>query len=109
MVMFKIFSGILHLFEVIVTGVDLLLLCCAPSCPTLGGLMDYSLPGSSARGIFQVRILEWGVITYSKRGIVPTQGSNPFLLHLRHLQVDFLPLAPPGKPFVDLLLAIFSI
>ena len=29
------------------------------------------------------------------QGIVPTQGSNPNLLHL---QVDSLPLAPSGKP-----------
>ena len=31
----------------------------AQSCPTLGDLMDYSLPGSSIRGIFQARVLEW--------------------------------------------------
>ena len=29
-------------------------------CPTLGDLMDCSLPGSSVHGIFQTRILEWG-------------------------------------------------
>ena len=34
----------------------------ALSCPTLGDPMDFSLPGSSARGIFQSRVLEWGVI-----------------------------------------------
>ena len=28
--------------------------------------MDYSLPGSSARGIFQARILEWAPISFSK-------------------------------------------
>ena len=27
--------------------------------------MDYSLPGSSVHGIFQVRILEWGAIAFS--------------------------------------------
>ena len=32
----------------------------AQSCPTLWDLKDYSLPGSSVRGILQVRILEWG-------------------------------------------------
>ena len=106
MVIFKISSGILHLFAVIVTGVDLLLFFCAHSCPTLAGLMDYSLPGSSVHGIFRARILEWGSIIYSKWGITPTQGSNPFLLQLLHWQVDFLPLAPPGKPIADLLLAI---
>ena len=28
--------------------------------------MDRSLPGSSAHGIFQARILEWGAIAFSK-------------------------------------------
>ena len=32
------------------------------SCPTLCNPMDCSLPGSSVRGIFQARILEWVVI-----------------------------------------------
>ena len=32
------------------------------------------------------------------QGIFPTQGLNPTLLCLLHLQVDSLPLAPPGKP-----------
>ena len=31
-----------------------------------------------------------------------TQESNSHLLHLLHWQVDSLPLAPPGKPTVDL-------
>ena len=35
------------------------------SCPTLGDPMDYSLPGSSAHGIFQARVLEWGAIAFS--------------------------------------------
>ena len=30
------------------------------SCPTLRDPMDCSLPGSSAHGIFQARVLEWG-------------------------------------------------
>ena len=32
------------------------------SCPTLSDLIDCSLPGSSVRGIFQARVLEWGAI-----------------------------------------------
>ena len=32
----------------------------AQSCPTLSNPMDCSLPGSSVRGIFQARVLEWG-------------------------------------------------
>jgi len=35
------------------------------SCPTLSDPMDCSLPGSSVHGIFQARVLEWGVIVFS--------------------------------------------
>jgi len=35
------------------------------SCPTLRDPMDCSLPGSSAHGIFQARVLEWVVIAFS--------------------------------------------
>ena len=35
------------------------------SCPVLRDPMDCSLPGSSAHGIFQARVLEWGAITFS--------------------------------------------
>ena len=34
-------------------------------CPTLSDPIDRSLPGSSIHGIFQARILEWGVIAFS--------------------------------------------
>ena len=34
-------------------------------CPTLHDPMDCSLPGSSAHGIFQARVLEWGAIAFS--------------------------------------------
>ena len=37
----------------------------AQSCPTLRNPMDCSLPGSSVHGIFQARVLEWGVIAFS--------------------------------------------
>ena len=37
----------------------------AQSCLTLCDLMDCSLPGSSIRGIFQARVLEWGAIAFS--------------------------------------------
>ena len=36
------------------------------SCPTLCDPMDCSLPGSSAHGIFQARILEWVAISFSR-------------------------------------------
>ena len=37
----------------------------AQSCPALSDPMDCSLPGSSAHGIFQARVLEWGAIAFS--------------------------------------------
>ena len=52
----------------------------AQLCLTLCNPMDYSLPGSSVCGILQTRILEWVTIPFP-RGIFPTQGSNPSLLH----------------------------
>ena len=38
----------------------------AQSCLTLNDPVDCSLPGSSAHGIFQARVLEWGAIAFSK-------------------------------------------
>ena len=35
------------------------------SCPTPSDPMDCSLPGFSAHGIFQARVLEWGAIAFS--------------------------------------------
>jgi len=35
------------------------------SCPTLCNPTDCSPPGSSAHGIFQARVLEWGAIAFS--------------------------------------------
>ena len=55
-----------------------------------------SLPGPSVHGILQARILEW-VAMPSSRGIFPTQGSNPCLLHW---QADSLlhHLGSPSSP-----------
>ena len=36
------------------------------SSPTLCDPMDCSLPGSSVRGVFQARILEWIAISFSR-------------------------------------------
>ena len=57
--------------------------------------MDCSPLGSSVHGILQARILECIAISFS-RGIFPTQGQNPHLLHLLcllHWQADSLPLS----------------
>ena len=44
---------------------NLVLVLVAYLCPTLCDPMDCSLPGSSVHGIFQARVLEWGVIAFS--------------------------------------------
>ena len=36
---------------------------------TLSDPMDCSLPGSSIHGIFQARVLEWGVTAFSDQGL----------------------------------------
>ena len=85
------------------------------SCPILCDPMDSSLPGSAVHGIFQARILEWGAISFF-RGIFPTRGSNPGLLHCRqtlyHLshQGSLLPwLFPSSRSFlISLLLYIYA-
>ena len=41
------------------------------SCVRLCDPMDCSLPGSSVRGIFQARILEWVVISFFRRSSQP--------------------------------------
>ena len=40
------------------------------SCLTLSDPMDCSLPGSSAHGILQARVLEWGAIAFSQDMLV---------------------------------------
>ena len=39
----------------------------AQSCLTLSDPTDCSLPGSSAHGIFQARVLEWGAIAFFEK------------------------------------------
>ena len=39
----------------------------AQSCLTLIDPMDCSLPGSSAHGILQARVVEWGAIAFSEK------------------------------------------
>ena len=56
--------------------------------------MDCSPSGFSVHGILQARILEWVAISFS-RGIFPTHGSNPHLLHCRQILYQ---LSPQGSP-----------
>ena len=57
------------------------------SCLTLCDPMDFSLPGSSAHGIFQARVLKWAAISFSRRSSQPrdrTQVSSTAGRHGRH-------------------------
>ena len=60
-------------------------------CLTLGGPVDCSPTGSSVRGIFQARPLEWVATSYSRRSswprIEPTSLASP---------AGFFTTAPPG-------------
>ena len=60
--------------------------------------MGYSLPGSSVDGIFQARILEWVVISFSRESTQPRDG-----IHISYLAGRFFTTVPPEKPFKRLL------
>ena len=63
-------------------------------------LMDCSLPGSSVHGDFPGK--NTGVGCYLLfQGIFSTQGLKPHLLCLLHWHTSSLPLAPPGKPYIQ--------
>ena len=68
--------------------------CVLSHVPLFCNRRDWGLPGSSAHGIFQARILEWVAVS-SSRGA--SQGLSPCLLRLLCWQVGSLPLEPPGK------------
>ena len=60
----------------------------AQSCPTLCDPMDCSLPGFSVHGIFQVRVLEWVAISFSRGSSWPrdrTQVSHIVGRRFTHL------------------------
>ena len=52
----------------------------AQSCLTLHNPMDCSLPGSSAHGIFQARVLEWGAIAFSYYSPKPLLNQGTYLV-----------------------------
>ena len=64
--------------------------------------MDCSPSGSSVHGILQARVGCHALL----QGVFPIQGWNPHLLFYLHWQVSSLPLAPPGKPMLCLLLLL---
>ena len=75
----------------------------AQSRPTLLVPMDCSPPGSLVHGIFQVRVLEWGAIAFSKAsflGLLKLKTSITFLYFyiivlflLFHIQRNFFLLS----------------
>ena len=70
-------------------------------CPTFCDPMDCSLQGFSVHGIFQVRILEWVAIPFS-RNWKPKLFPNPGIeSRSPALQVDSLPSEPPGKTKIE--------
>ena len=67
------------------------------SCPTLCNPIDGSPPGSSAHGIFQARVLEWGAIAFSRELIRSIAFSrelirSPKMSQLKITQVNHLPV-----------------
>ena len=62
------------------------------SCPTLSNPMDCSPPGSSVRGIFQARVLEWGAIAFSASDIYKgtIEHDQPGFTVIGHEQLEFI-------------------
>ena len=78
---------------------------CAPSCPTLCDLMDFSLPATSVHGIFQARIQEWVAIFFSRGSSLP--GDRTCLFVSPALADGlFTSRATRKYPFLSLLLEI---
>ena len=59
----------------------------AQPCPTLSDPMDCSLPGSSVRGIFQARVLEWVAIAFSR--VFPLESSVKEILSVSFIIAVF--------------------
>ena len=59
----------------------------AQSCPTLCNPVDCSLPGSSNHGIFQARVLEWVVISFSMESSQPRGWTQVFCIESRRFTI----------------------
>ena len=80
-----------------VSALIILICCvCAQSQPTLCGHMDLSPPGSSARGIFQARVLQWVAMSYSKVSSQPRDQSCVSCVSCIGRQILYH--VSPGKP-----------
>ena len=62
--------------------------------------MDCSPPGFSVCVIFQARILEWSAMP-SSRGCSTPKNRTRISVCFLHWQVGSLPLAPPGKLYIN--------
>ena len=90
-----------HLRCTLLTTYKHIICCClvAKSCLTLCDPVNWSPPGSSVHGSFQLRILEWAAISSSKRSSWPkdwTCGSC--------IEVDLLTAGPQGEPLYNMIL-----
>ena len=65
------------------------------SCPTLCDPVDYSLPGSSAHGILQARILEWVATPFSRGSSQPRYWTQ-----VSYIGGRFFTIWVPGKSFL---------
>ena len=59
----------------------------AQSSPTLCDPMDCSLPGSSAHGILQARVLEWVAVSFSRRSSQPRDRTWVSRIAGRHFTI----------------------
>ena len=86
----KLFSNIIS-FLIVCVCVCVCVCMCVHAQP-----LDCSLPDSSAQGIFQARILEWGAISYS--GDLPDPGIEHMSPESPAMVVGFFTTEPPGSP-----------
>ena len=88
--------GVLASGNWITSGENLTLYTHAQSCLTLCGPMDCSLPGSSALGILQARILEWVALPSSRGPSRPRDGTHISRVSCIGRWVLYTTM-PPGK------------
>ena len=72
-------------------------------CLILCDPIDWHLPDSSVHGILQARILEWIAMTSSGRSSRPKDQIHVSYVSLHWLS-NSLPLGPPGKPNIFVLI-----
>ena len=70
----------------------------AQSCRTLSDPMDCSLPGSSVRGIFQARVLEWGGLKFSKGYLYASANTSQIPIKRKGSDYGKAPVDPLSMP-----------